>query len=76
MWMCSVFLTRSMLFLIDVLLLRLMFSLIILSRCFAILWEGACVLFINGLMGMLGLCILGKAFSFGGLGLICLRHLV
>ena len=75
MWMCSVFLTRSMLFLIDVLLLRLIFSLIILSSCFVILWEGACVLFIKGLMGMLGVCIFGNAFSLGGLGFICLRFL-
>ena len=73
MWMCSVFLTISMLFLIEVLLPRLMLCLIILSRCFAILWKGACVLFINGLMGILGLCIFSNAFSFGVLGLICLR---
>ena len=44
MWMCSVFLTSSMLFLTEVLLLRFMFFLIILCRCLAILWEGACCL--------------------------------
>ena len=76
MWMCWIFLTSSMLFLTEVLLLRLMFFLIILYRCIAILWEGSCVLFVNGLMGILGLCIFDKAFSFGGLGLICLRCFV
>ena len=60
----------------EVLLLRLMFFLIILSKCLAILWEGAYVLFINGLMGILGLCIFGNAFSIGGLGFICFRYLV
>ena len=64
--MCLVLLTNSVLFLTEVLLVRFMFFLINLSRCLAILWEGACVLFINGLMGVLGLRIFGNAFSCGG----------
>ena len=39
-----------------VLFVKFMLFLINLSKCLAILCAGACVLFISGLMGILGLC--------------------
>ena len=43
----------------------------VLSRCLASLCEGAFVVFMTGLIGMLSLCIFGNAFS---VGLICFRY--
>ena len=71
MWICFNLLTKSILLLTDDVLLRVIYFQMVLSRCLASLCEGAFVVFMTGLIGMLSLCIFGNAFS---VGLICFRY--
>jgi hypothetical protein len=43
---------------------------------FAILYVGAFLLLITGLIGLSGLCIFIHAFSLGGIGFFCVRCLI
>ena len=50
--------------------------LIISIKCFAILYVGALMLLITGLIGLPGLCSFIWAFSMGGCGFFCIRYLI
>ena len=47
----------------------------LLFKCFAVLYDGACVLFITGLIGLLSLCVLMCILSFGAIGFMFVRYL-
>lgn len=47
---------------------------VFLLRYFASLYDGACMLFISGLMGLSSLCIFIKALRFGAIGFICVKY--
>jgi len=48
---------------------------VFLFKCFAILYDGACVLFITGLIGSLSLCVFMYILSFGAIGFMFVRYL-
>jgi len=48
----------------------------ILFKCFANLYDGACVLFIAGLIGSLSLCVFIYILSFGVIGFMFVRGLL
>jgi len=54
-------------------LLKHKYLLSLFIRCLAILYDGAVLLLITGLIGLPGLCILSWAFNVGDLGFFCFR---
>jgi hypothetical protein len=54
---------------------RFIYSFILLFKNLAILYEGACVLSITGLIGLFSLCVFMYALILGAVGFIFSRYL-